>query len=67
VAEGTGLLGSIVGTIGNSFGKFFDILKEIVSKIMDLLKDFAKWYIQTLTEKPEIGITLTALLIYMIT
>jgi len=67
VAEGTGMLGSIVSVIGNAFGKIYDYIKVVIDKVLDLLKDFAQWYIRTLVERPEYGITLTALIIYMIT
>jgi len=67
VAEGTGMLGSIVSVIGNAFGRIYDYIKSVIDKVLDLLKDFALWYVNTLIEKPEYGITLTALIIYMIT
>ncbi|MEM3414943.1 MAG: hypothetical protein QXS21_05450 [Thermoproteota archaeon] len=67
LAEVSGGLGSIVSTIGNAMGRFYDVLKAVVEKVMDVFKNIIEWYLKLLVEKPEYGITLTALMIYMIT
>jgi hypothetical protein len=62
-----GTVGSIVSSIYEGVRTLYDYLARIISIVIDKLSDFAKWYMNLIVEKPELGITLAVLLIYMIT
>ncbi len=62
-----GSVGGIVSGIYEGVKTLYDYLSRILTIIIDKLSDFAKWYFNLIVEKPELGITLAVLLIYMVT
>jgi hypothetical protein len=65
-----GALGGAEGIVSGIMGgirTIFDFLKDIAVKIAEYIKDIAKWYMELLVEKPEYGITLGVLTIYLLT
>ena len=62
-----GAVGGIVSSIYEGVRTLYDYLSRLISIIIDKLSDFAKWYMNLIVEKPELGITLAVLLIYMMT
>ena len=62
-----GSVGGIVSGIYEGVKTLYDYLSRILTIIIDKLSDFAKWYLNLIVEKPELGITLAILLIYMVT
>lgn len=62
-----GGVGGIVSGIIGGVGSIFDFIKSVMKVVSDILIDLVKWYFNLLVEKPELGITIGVLTIYMLT
>jgi len=64
-----GSIGGIAGiadTIKSVAISLFDKLKEIAQIIFEKVVELAKWWLSLLTEKPEAGVTLTLIFLYLL-
>ncbi|MEM2868694.1 MAG: hypothetical protein QXR84_09470 [Candidatus Bathyarchaeia archaeon] len=59
-------VGGIVSGIIGGISVFVNILKDIGMKLLDVGKEMLKWMFELLASDPEVGITLMAILMYMI-
>jgi len=57
---------SIAETIKDTALSLFDRLKEIVQIIYEKLLELLKWWVSLLIEKPEAGVTLTLIFMYLL-
>ena len=64
LAEGSGMLASIVGSVGSILGRMQDFAKTLIEKLIDLAKDFAKWFLDVVREHPEDAVLLALLIAY---
>ena len=62
-----GAVGSIVSSIYEGVKTLYEYLSRLIRVLINKLYDFAKWYMNLIVEKPELGITLGVLIIYMMT
>lgn len=61
------MIGGLVSPIASALSGFTQVLANVIREIVSILRNIATWYINTLIEKPEVGLTLTVLAIYMAT
>ena len=64
LAEGSGMLASIVGSVGSILGRMQDFAKSLIEKLIELAKEFAKWFLDVVREHPEDAVLLALLITY---
>jgi hypothetical protein len=62
--EGSGMLASIVGSVGSILGRMQEFAKSLIEKLIDLAKEFAKWYLDLARKHPEDAIMLAFIISY---
>jgi len=58
-------MSAIIGGISGIFGNIFSMLVTIGNVIANALINLGKWFFSLTTEKPEAGLTLLTLSIYL--
>lgn len=59
-------IGNIAGGIVSGIGSILEFLKSIAQVVVQVLSSIVKWYLELLADKPELGITLGILTIYLL-
>jgi len=63
---GAGVGAGLGGALGNVIRSIVDALKEALKFIATQIARFLRWYANLIVTKPEIGITLTILIAYLL-
>ena len=60
-------MSAIIGGISGIFGSIFSMLVTIGNVIANALIKLGRWFFSLMTEKPEAGLTLITLGVYLMT